>query len=319
LIYNIVSLWARLLLIANSSNTERETMSNFFSPARSGSWQQIGLLAACTIGFAASAHAGVAATASVNTGSSASQVTDYGTIVNNQAHASASLPNNNASAGAAYGALNITGKGSISALAGNGGAHASFTDALRFENAALTGKAGMATIAYYLDYDFSVGASGDGDSNGSLSFLARAGNNYSWTLDYKTTSGTGYLMYEYRDPFGQGRSYGAPPSNYLYVTTDFTWGGGFNTGFEIQSSIGTYVPFNGHGTATYDLAGMGYWAGIVSVTADGRNVSDYTLSSLSGKDYSTSFVPANDVPEPTTIAIFLAGLALLGVQRARKA
>jgi hypothetical protein len=318
LIYNIVSLWARLLLIANLSNTERETMSKFFSPARSGSWQQIGLLA-CTIGFAASAQAGVVSIASVNSGSSASQVTDYGTVVNNQAHASASVPNNNASANAAYGMLNITGKGSISALAGNGGAQASFTDALRFENAALTGKAGMATIAYYLDYDFSVGATGDGYSNGSLSFIATVGSNYSWILDYQTTSGAGYLMYEYRDPFGQGRSYGVPPSNYLYVTTDFTWGGGFNTNFEIQSSIGSYVPSNGRGTATYDLAGMGYWAGIVSVTADGQNVSDYTLSSLSGKDYSKSFVPANDVPEPATIAIFLAGLALLGVQRARKA
>jgi hypothetical protein len=294
-------------------------MSNFFSAARSASWQQIGLLAACTIGFAASAHAGVATTASVNTGSSASQVTDYGTIVNNQAHASASLPGNSASADAGYGVLNIAGKGSISALAGNGGAQASFNDTLRFENAALTGKAGMATVAYYLDYDFSVGASGDGYSNGSLSFQAWAGNNYSWVLDYQTTSGTGYLMYEYRNPFGQGRFYNVPATNYLYVTTDFTWGNGFNTSLQLQSSIGSYVPSNGRGTATYDLAGMGYWAGIVSVTADGQNVSDYTLSSLSGKDYSKSFVPANDVPEPATIAIFLAGLALLGVQRARKA
>jgi hypothetical protein len=292
-------------------------MSKFFPPARSGSWQQIGLLA-CTIGFAASAQAGVVAIAGVNSGSSASQVTDYGTVVNNQAHASASVPNNSASANAAYGALSITGNGSISAFAGNGGAQASFNDTLRFENAALTGKAGMATVAYYFDYDFSVGASGDGYSNGSLSFQAWAGSNYSWILDYQTTGGTGYLMYEYRNPFGQGRFYNVPATNYLYVTTDFTWGNGFNTSLQFQSSIGTYVPSNGRGTATFDLAGLGYWAGIVSVTADGQNVSDYTLSSLSGKDYSQSFVPANDVPEPATIAIFLAGLALLGVQRARK-
>lgn len=293
-------------------------MSTYISPLL---WKRLGLLAACTVGCAVSAHAGVAATASVSDGSAASQVTDYGSVVGNTAHASADLANGNAhaTASATYGVLTVDSRGGAAASGSNGGAQASFSDTLTLDNAALNGQAGRVTMAYYFDYDAAVGATGNGFSNGSLSFLAWAGNNYSWFLDYQRSDQPGYLMYEYRDPFGQGRSYGVPARNYLYVTTDFTWGQGINTRFEMQTSIGSYVPSTGGGTASYDFtAHGGYWAGIVSATANGKQVSDYALSSASGTDYSESFVPANDVPEPATAAIFLAGLALLGVQRARK-
>jgi hypothetical protein len=293
-----------------------ENMSTFISPLL---WKRLGLLAACTLGCAVSAHAGVAASVTVNDGSAAGQVSDYGTVLGHTTYASANVPNAHATASARYGALMAGTHGGTSAFSSNTGAQASYSDTLWLDNAALYGQTGRVTLAYYFDYDAAAGATGSGFSNGSLSFLAWANSSYSEFLDYQRSDQPGYTMVEYRDPFGQGRTYGVPATNYLYVTTDFTWGQGINTSFQIQASIGAYVPSNVSGTATYDFtAHGGYWAGIVSASANGKQVTDYALTSLSGTDYSQSFVPANDVPEPATAAIFLAGLALLGVQRARK-
>jgi len=55
------------------------------------------------------------------------------------------------------------------------------------------------------------------------------------------------------------------------------------------------------------------WNGISSVTLGGTPVSDFDFDSLSGLDYRESFaeVPASPVPEPGSVFLVLAGLALL--------
>lgn len=281
------------------------------------------LLAAGALMIAVPSQASVIATASVNEGSQASSVVDTGTVVGKTATAAAHTSGDtHATASATYGVLKVTTNGSTSSGASNGGAQAKFSDHLKLENAALAGKQGRVTLAYQFDYDAWVDASGDGFANGSVSFLAWANNSYAWFLDYLNTDTAGYTMYEYRDPNGQGRTYGVPRTNILYVTTDFVWGNHIATSFELQTSVGTYVPNPGRGGAAsynFDAGNSAYWAGIVSATADGELVNDYLLTSLSGTDYSRSFVPAAaEVPEPATAAVFLFGLALLGLQRARR-
>jgi hypothetical protein len=297
-------------------------MSAITYPNRFKSWCTVGFAAACSICFALPAHAGLTASAGVSNGSAASQVVDYGTVTGNAAHAAADMASGDAHAraSATYGVVKASSYGSTSLTGSNSGAQAAFSDTLRLDNAELNGKTGQLTLAYYFDYDARVDASGNGSANGSVSFLARAGTSYGWFLDYLNTDQPGYTMYEHQDLSGSGRVYGVPRTNYLYVTTNFVWGQSIATSFEIQTSVGSYVPAQGGGTASYmfDAGHSGYWAGVVSATADGQRVTDYLLSSASGTDYSASFAPASDVPEPGSAAIVLAGLALLGARRLRR-
>ena len=267
------------------------------------------------------AHAELVAAASISSGATNLQMVNYGPPNGDPVSAAVHLQANaHATAAASYGVVKATTNGTISSGSVSGGAGAKFTDALLLSNSTLTGKQGLLTLAYYFDYDQSVASSGAGSSNGSLSFLAWAGSNYSWYMDYVSTDTAGYTMYEYRDPSGTGRTYGVPNQNYLYVTTGFTWGHFIHTSFEVNTSVGSYVPFNAAGTGSFDFdAGhSGYWAGIVSASADGETVTDYDLTSRSGTDYSQSFVPANEVPEPGTVPALLLGLGILGMLRLRK-
>jgi hypothetical protein len=57
----------------------------------------------------------------------------------------------------------------------------------------------------------------------------------------------------------------------------------------------------------------------LSATVDGKALTGYTLSSQSGTDYSASFAPAADVPEPGALALLAAGLGGLVCARRKKA
>lgn len=271
--------------------------------------------------LAAPSHAELVAVASVSDGTVSSQVTDPGRIIGNAAFAAASTAaDTHASASAAYGVVKVRSNGSTTYGGSNSYTQSLFADTLKLESSGLTGKQGKITFAYYFDYTAWVKSSGNGFSNGSVSFLARGGNSYSWFLEYFNTNSGGYTMYEYRDLDGQGRIYDVPKTNYVYVTTDFVWGSSIGTSFELQTSVGSHVPDTGGGTASYDFdaSNSGYWAGIVSATADGQTITDYLLTSASGTDYSKSFVPTNEVPEPGTFAMIILGLGLISMQRKLK-
>lgn len=266
------------------------------------------------------AHAGLVAIASYNDISTPNSLVDLGTSRGNAVYASVgTMAGGRAVASAGYGVLKGTTIGSTTGGGSSGGTSAKFDDLLRLSNSTLNGAQGTVTVAYQIDYDSSVTAAGTGFSNGSVSFLARAGSNYSWYLDYLRSDGGSYTMYEFQDGAGYGRTYGVPRANFVYVTTDFTWGGLFGTSFELNTNASSDAPGDGSGSAGhyFDAGHSAYWAGIVSATANGQVIRDYTLTSQSGTDYSRSFAPAAEVPEPATSAMFLFGLAVVGMLRKR--
>lgn len=69
----------------------------------------------------------------------------------------------------------------------------------------------------------------------------------------------------------------------------------------------------GHAQASASFADTISWGGIISVIDDatGQPVTDYTVTSASGFDYSKPFVEA--VPEPASSSLFSAGLLGLGI------
>lgn len=279
----------------------------------------LGLVA--LLGLAAPAYAGLSATAGVNDGGATSTVIDYGQLNGNAMSAAVQAPwDARASAYASFGVVKTSISGSHSSGGNNGGTSAGFSDILKLDNAALTGQSGTLTLAYYFDYTASVAATGTGFSNGSISFQADAGTASASFVDYLNTDTGGYRRYEYRDVHGTHVVSGEAPANkLLLLTTDFVWGASFYTSFSINTSIGSYVPMGTAGTGAFDFdAGhSGYWAGIVSASVGGQNVTDYVLSSQSGTDYTTSFVPAAPVPEPASLPMLLLGLAMLGLVAAR--
>lgn len=59
-------------------------------------------------------------------------------------------------------------------------------------------------------------------------------------------------------------------------------------------------------SCTADSLHSSYWGGVSEVTANGVAISDFSIVSASGTDYSHSFVPP-PVPEPEQIWLTLAG------------
>ena len=72
--------------------------------------------------------------------SKAGQLAGYRHIGKTASAAAHSAGDTHATASATYGVLKVTTHGSISSGASNGGAQAKFSDTLKLENAALTGK-----------------------------------------------------------------------------------------------------------------------------------------------------------------------------------
>jgi len=96
----------------------------------------------------------------------------------------------------------------------------------------------------------------------------------------------------------------------------------FGTPFTLAMSLevaGGNKTFGGTGVSSVDnfFFDTSYWNGIVNVVDGDGNVVPYSLSTLSGIDFTQSFVPAV-VPLPATLPLMLSGLAMvLGVIRRR--
>ena len=57
-----------------------------------------------------------------------------------------------------------------------------------------------------------------------------------------------------------------------------------------RASVGANPYANGI-VGTADFGGASYWAGVDSVTINGTPIAGYTLSSLSGADWTQNFAP----------------------------
>lgn len=111
-----------------------------------------------------------------------------------------------------------------------------------------------------------------------------------------SNSSTTYAAYN----DGQAVGFGAP----IVDSFDFTFGQPFSFTFLLQ--VGASAQRDG--IATLSAGDSAYWAGLGEVYYLGDEVSNFSLTSASGTDYSKSFVP---VPEVSSRLLLLVGVLLL--------
>jgi hypothetical protein len=285
------------------------------------------LLASLLLGVAATAQAGLAvSTMAAATG----YQTDYGTpsggAMSSTLYQQGATSSAYATAFADYGVLKayVSGYGTAmstsTAVAG-----ASFTDFITISNPELDGKVGSVTLSFYYDYNLAPQGNytypsnvAGGHFSASAGMYGYYGNSYTSQVN-EAVSNNGDQTFQSggvttTDAYGLRYD---PIGHYLNFTGQFVYGSAFMVYMSTSIDGSTGYNQNG-GTSSYvgDAMHSAYWAGIVSTTFNGATVTDYTLHSQSGTDYSQSFVPPTGVPEPGALALIAAGL--FGLARARR-
>ena len=203
---------------------------------------------------------------------------------------------------------------------GSGGANASFKEMLTFSSAAHTGMPGQVTVAAIFDAlvqaDGSAQASSEfmlavGPSSGVhfvLSEIDELGDSFDSSVSRLSVS----------DVFGFRE---LPYAGVATLTFDITWGDTVLLSMQLGAVGRTLNAVQISSSAWADAFHSGYWGGVVSATAGGVAIDDFSVLSATGLDYRNSFAVAAPVPEPETVALLAVGLlAVWGrVRRARRA
>lgn len=189
-----------------------------------------------------------------------------------------------------------------------------YVDWLTLSHPELAGQSGQVKMSFYFENDMTVAVGPDGQSNTSVNWYAYGDNA---SVDVYETYNAGpwaaHNRWTYIDD-ASGTSQGPIPfdEQYLTLTLNFVWGEPFRFGYGIASQ-GQAV-----GESSYELAHLGYFAGITEVTAGGIAIDGYSLASRSGTDYSQPTLPVPEVPEPDSIALWAAGLGLIVSRQLRR-
>lgn len=171
------------------------------------------------------------------------------------------------------------------------------------------------------------------DVSGGIGGMASPVTSFGETSDANmqiSVYGPGYSTGPYPTVFSATAS-GAPgnsstsaidPITDLIVRIPVVFGYGTTIGFQLdafsKATTNTYFSSSGDIDAKAGTVASLRWAGITGVFRnDDSALTNFTVRSESGLDYSVA-VPALAVPEPSVIAMLLAGLGMLGVAAHRR-
>lgn len=206
----------------------------------------------------------------------------------------------------------------------------SWSDSVTIDAGALNGQSGWLTAS--LDYVWVMGATGNfGYTMDAFTNLHLA--SHLWTVRERRSEICDVVSCTITENTGFVLTTGIPgsppvtseaPVGPLIVTVPIEFGKSFNLGVDLYAygQSGEYHSGNVHlfSSTIVDAGNSVYWGGILSVRdANGTDV-PYSLSSLSGTDYTRSFAPTQvepTVPEPGVALLLLIGLAAGSVLRKR--
>ena len=201
-----------------------------------------------------------------------------------------------------------------------GFASGSYSELITLSAPGMEGQAGRLTATFLLDYSLIATAP---DSIAYLHFSGGVGRSAGNLVLSALHDGTTQFLggtYEINDALGYRRLPEGGVSA-MSITSDFIWGQAFNVDYRMLVQAQAYGPLAA--SAIVDASHSAYWGGLSAVSAGGQMVTDYSVTSESGADYSRSFAPGQGptpVPEPTTISLMLAGAYLITrVTRSRAA
>ena len=277
-------------------------------------------LAAALLGAGGAAHAGTATTG-------AYAAAKVGPLVNDQDQSFSGTASSSIRAdwneGAAFGhgsALAIAGDGFVKAYGegsaygwssegwtatGGGSGSARFVENLTFSSAAHAGMPGQVTVAALFD----AALHSFGLATASTSFSLRVGNTNGIVFAQIQSEGIPvFSQIQVNDAMGPRV---LPYANVGSLTFNFTWGDTLQIVMDLLAAGNTKNALTVVSGAEADAAHSGYWGGILSATAGGVAITDYSVLSATGVDYRNSFAVAAPVPEPESVALLAAGLLMV--------
>jgi hypothetical protein len=186
-------------------------------------------------------------------------------------------------------------------------ADAGWFDTLTISNAALDGTPGQVTFTFHAE-----GTLFGGFPNGSARI--------NYAVATKTSAPELFVNVSGGADTTPGSTYSETVLQNHSVTIDFVWGASFEVLFRAVDRVGLRSVFGGlpaGSTSSVDFSSTFYYAGLQSVMADGSPISTYSFTSASGFDYTQAQTPPASVPEPATVGLCAACLAIIAADKWR--